>query len=273
MAVRHWKQRYDPDAKFVFLKRLKLGLNVKKPWVLPGDPVPTGDVRLGRGRLKRWWEAGIIGLADFVDPDVVKRDKRKQDAHEVREALAAAAKVLPGLLAQAEELKTAKEPEEAALAELERDLLSMRALLERAKFLGVGVESEALAALAGVEIAEPVPLEPVTTETIEPKEGPTITVVEGGFEVSMPDGSLASVGTMEEAAHFVKTGELPEAPESPAEGSEGEGDAEGPPVDEVVVEETGGGWYTVTVPGEDEPRKVQGKEALDALLAELGATE
>lgn len=271
-TMRHWKQRFTPDAKFVFLKRLKLGLDAKKPWVMPGDPVPTGDVRLGRGRLKKWWDAGIIGLADWVDPDVVKRDKRKQDAEEVREALEAAAEALPGLLAQAEELKATKEPEEAALAELEGDLLSMKALLERAKFLGVGVESEALAALAGMKVAAPEPKaappgpQEATTETTEPAPGPVIETTETGFEVSLPTGELASVATIEEAEHFIRTGELPTPQESPGEGSEGEGDA-------ITVEETGGGWYVVTVPGEDAPRKVQGKEALDALLAELGASE
>ncbi len=291
--IRHWKQRWDPGADFVFLKRMKLGLDPKHPVALPGDPVPKGDARLGRGRLKRWWDAGFIGLAGWRDPSELKREKREEDAEEVREALVAAAERLPGLLAEAEELKTAKEPEEAALASLDRDLASMKALLERAAFLGVGVEDESLAALAGVEVAEPEPPapppEPVTTESRDPLPGPTITATAEGFEVSLPSGELAEVGSIEEATEFIRTGELPAAPESPAAAPEGGGNAdaadgpegadaadgaqEGAPAEEVVVTPTGGGWFVVTVPGEDEPRKVQGEANLKALLAELGAEE
>lgn len=294
--IRHWKQRWDPNADFVFLKRMSLGLDPKRPVAMPGDPVPKGEVRLGRGRLKRWWDAGYIGLAGWRDPSDLKREKREEDAAEVREALAAAAERLPGLLAEAEELKAAKEPEEAALAELDRDLASMKALLERAAFLGVGLEDEALAALAGVEASEPEPEappapapEPVTTESQDPLPGPTVTATADGFEVSLPSGELAEVGSIEEATEFIRTGELPAAPESPSAAPEGGGDAdavsapegadaatgaqEGASEAEVVVTPTGGGWFVVAVPGEDEPRKVQGEANLKALLAELGAEE
>lgn len=271
MGRRHWKQKFDPDAKFIFLRRLKLGLDPKNPVVQPGDPVPTGDVRLGKHRLKKWWAAEIIGLADFKAPDELKRERLEGERAEVREALAAAAGVLPGLMERAEALKAETEPQEAELVEIETDLASMKALLERAKLLGVGIEDEALAELLGVEVAEEGSQEPQepseppkapqaqeeTTESVVPREGATIEVTGEGFEVSMPDGSLASVETVEEVAHFVRTGELPEKP----------------PVDEVVVSDKGGGWFDVSVPGEDEPRKVQGQAALDALLAELGAVE
>ena len=58
--MRNWKERWDPNAEFVFNKRLKLGLDTENPWVLPGDPVDKEA--LGICRLHRWWDAGMISL-------------------------------------------------------------------------------------------------------------------------------------------------------------------------------------------------------------------
>lgn len=59
--IRSWKERWDPKAEFVFAKRLKLGL-ADQAVVLPGDPVDKTQFSLQR--LRRWWTAGAIRLAD-----------------------------------------------------------------------------------------------------------------------------------------------------------------------------------------------------------------
>ncbi len=68
--MRHYKQRWDPNADLVYLKRLRLGDNPRKPFVLPGEPV-TQEQRdkLGLARLKRWFDNKTIGLADYEAPE------------------------------------------------------------------------------------------------------------------------------------------------------------------------------------------------------------
>lgn len=64
--IRHWKQHWDPKADFVFLKKLRMGDDPKNPYVLVGDSVTTKmREKMGPARLRRWWEAQIIGRADF----------------------------------------------------------------------------------------------------------------------------------------------------------------------------------------------------------------
>ncbi len=62
--MRHWKQRFDPGAQLIFRKRMKLGM-CGVDVVSFGDPV-TEDMKqqLGRHRLKMWWEAQMIQIAD-----------------------------------------------------------------------------------------------------------------------------------------------------------------------------------------------------------------
>lgn len=68
--TRHWKQHWDPSATFVFTKRLRMGDDPKKPFVMPGDPVTNAHrEKLGLVRLRRWWEAQVIQRSDF-DPTV-----------------------------------------------------------------------------------------------------------------------------------------------------------------------------------------------------------
>lgn len=55
----HWKERFDPDTDFVFLKSMTLFSGK----VSYGDPVPKGI--LSKHRLRLWFEAGYIGRADF----------------------------------------------------------------------------------------------------------------------------------------------------------------------------------------------------------------
>ena len=58
--MRNWRERWDPDAEFVFNKTLNLGLDPENPRVVPGDPVDKEA--LGLHRLQHWWNAGFIRL-------------------------------------------------------------------------------------------------------------------------------------------------------------------------------------------------------------------
>ena len=58
--MRSWKERWDPNAEFVFNKTMNLGLDAENPRVVPGDPVDKEAI--GLGRLKHWWNAGMIRL-------------------------------------------------------------------------------------------------------------------------------------------------------------------------------------------------------------------
>jgi hypothetical protein len=64
--VRHWKERYEPGAPLIFLKRLNLGVEGHET-VSPGDDV-TPAIRkvLGEHRLKVWWNARVIGSKEYA---------------------------------------------------------------------------------------------------------------------------------------------------------------------------------------------------------------
>jgi len=83
--TRHWKQRWDPSAPLVYAKRLRMGDNPKKPFVMPGDKVTKKHrEKLGLNRLKAWFENGTVQLANFKAPDaqrrlaIIERKKREQ---------------------------------------------------------------------------------------------------------------------------------------------------------------------------------------------------
>lgn len=60
--IRHWKQRWSPTAPLIFAKKLKIG----DGHVLPGDRVTDQHRKdLGLHRLRRWWEAGVLALAEY----------------------------------------------------------------------------------------------------------------------------------------------------------------------------------------------------------------
>ena len=65
--LRHWKQRFNPDAAFVCRRRLAWGERIYEP----GDPVPEGLAR-HKGKLRRFWESGQIELAEFETTKRVK---------------------------------------------------------------------------------------------------------------------------------------------------------------------------------------------------------
>ena len=63
--LRHWKQRYDPGAAFICRRRIEWGGVAYEP----GDPVPE-ELVVNKGKLRRFWEAGWIELAQFEAPKV-----------------------------------------------------------------------------------------------------------------------------------------------------------------------------------------------------------
>lgn len=69
--IRHWKQHFDATAKLQFRRTTKVnraGIETAQP----GDAV-TKELAdfLGRLRLRRWWEAGIIELVE-AEPETIK---------------------------------------------------------------------------------------------------------------------------------------------------------------------------------------------------------
>lgn len=64
--LRHWKQRYDKNAKFIWRKNI---LWNGKP-VVSGTSIPK-ELEAAPAKLRRFWESHIIELAEFEDPDVL----------------------------------------------------------------------------------------------------------------------------------------------------------------------------------------------------------
>lgn len=66
---RHWKQRFNEDADFVWRRTVKFGGQVFHA----GDPVDKalfgGDARLRRVKLLRFWHSHAIELANFEGRD------------------------------------------------------------------------------------------------------------------------------------------------------------------------------------------------------------
>jgi hypothetical protein len=68
--IRHWKQHWDPDADLVFAKRLRMGDDPEKPFVLPGEKVTDEHrAKLGLVRLRHWFENGTLEIANFMAPE------------------------------------------------------------------------------------------------------------------------------------------------------------------------------------------------------------
>lgn len=64
--LRHWKQRFDKNAKFIWRKAVKWqGKSVEL-----GSEIPE-DLKNNRTKLKRFWEAQVIELAEFEEPNVL----------------------------------------------------------------------------------------------------------------------------------------------------------------------------------------------------------
>lgn len=57
--VRHWKQQFDPNARFIFIRPMQLEGRVAQA----GEEVPEG--LLSPLKLKVWWRAHMIALRDW----------------------------------------------------------------------------------------------------------------------------------------------------------------------------------------------------------------
>ncbi len=64
-TLRHWKQRFKKDAAFIW-RRPKI---YQGKQYMPGDPLPQ-DLTKAITKLRRFWEGGVIELAQFEDPNV-----------------------------------------------------------------------------------------------------------------------------------------------------------------------------------------------------------
>jgi hypothetical protein len=64
-SLRHWKQQYDPHAKFVWRKAPQWTVDHK---AVPGEEIPE-ELAKAPAKLRRFWEAGIIELALFEAPE------------------------------------------------------------------------------------------------------------------------------------------------------------------------------------------------------------
>ena len=61
--LRHWKQRYAPNAEFIWRRRCLFGGETYEP----GERIPA-ELAVNKSKLKRFWEGQIIELAEFEAP-------------------------------------------------------------------------------------------------------------------------------------------------------------------------------------------------------------
>ena len=61
--LRHWKQRYAPNAAFIFRRRMLFGGKICHP----GEQIPA-ELAANKAKLRRFWEGQIIELAEFEAP-------------------------------------------------------------------------------------------------------------------------------------------------------------------------------------------------------------
>lgn len=70
--LRHWKQRWDKNADFVWTRyTVYAGERCE-----PGNPIPD-DLRAKPTKLRRFWESGRIELAEFEAPNVATGQPEK----------------------------------------------------------------------------------------------------------------------------------------------------------------------------------------------------
>ena len=63
--LRHWKQRYNPNAPFIWRRRVLWGGKL----TTPGDLIPD-DLAANKAKFRRFWESQWIELAEFEAPNV-----------------------------------------------------------------------------------------------------------------------------------------------------------------------------------------------------------
>ncbi len=77
--LRHWKQRYEKNARFIFRRHLKWGAKEYQP----GDLIPDELIAMP-AKLRRFWESRVIELADFSAPNVAT-GRREEELEQGRE--------------------------------------------------------------------------------------------------------------------------------------------------------------------------------------------
>lgn len=69
-TLRHWKQRFNKNADFIWRRPIIWqGENME-----PGDPIPEALAK-NPTKLRRFWESRVIELAEFEEPDVLTGQK------------------------------------------------------------------------------------------------------------------------------------------------------------------------------------------------------
>lgn len=63
--LRHWKQRFDKNAAFIWRRRMLY----RGTLTIPGTPIPE-LLANNRTKLRRFWESKVIELAEFDAPNV-----------------------------------------------------------------------------------------------------------------------------------------------------------------------------------------------------------
>lgn len=63
--LRHWKQRFNKDAKFVWTRSILYA----GATTVAGEIVPD-ELSKNAIKLRRFWESGVIELKEFKAPDV-----------------------------------------------------------------------------------------------------------------------------------------------------------------------------------------------------------
>ncbi len=63
--LRHWKQRFDQNAAFIWRRRMLY----RGTLTIPGTPIPE-LLASNRTKLRRFWESKVIELAEFDAPNV-----------------------------------------------------------------------------------------------------------------------------------------------------------------------------------------------------------
>jgi len=69
-TLRHWKQRFDKNAEFIWRRPIIWQAKLVKA----GDPIPE-ELQKNKTKLRRFWEARVIELAQFEEPDVATGQK------------------------------------------------------------------------------------------------------------------------------------------------------------------------------------------------------
>lgn len=78
-TLRHWKQQFEPGAKFIWRRKSKwAGVTYESGTPLDPEIIPN------KAKLRRLWEAGRIELAQFTAPKNVTsgRDKARSPSYE-----------------------------------------------------------------------------------------------------------------------------------------------------------------------------------------------